>query len=136
MSAQSTLMRYRNLLQEKAELQKRDLDLAVEIRVCEKQMEIDALLANAGQHVETSETERFIDQYRNVLEEDQIEFLQQEYRRTGEVAEYLGVSNQTVNRRGDAGIYDFKTTGGKHRLYQTVSVIRTLLLDAQAEEEK
>ena len=133
-SVQTMLNDYRSLLQEQAELQKRGLDLAVQIQVCEKAMELEALLAKVSEPAERPENEKFVENYGHLLDADQLEFLGKETRSTPDVAAYLDLSQQTIRRRCDQGMYQVKNPGSKNRKIITVSVMETLI-DVKAEKE-
>ena len=134
MSVQTKLSEYRSLLQEKAELQKRDLDLAVQIQVCEKAMELELMLAKAGESAERPENEEFADKHGHLLDADLQDFLEETTRGTSATAKFLDRSEQTVRRRCDRGIYRVTNPGSKNRQISTVSVVETLI-NAEAEEE-
>lgn len=127
MSVNTSLNKYRELLMRKAEARKMEIDIDVEIQVLEKQMEISALLAAGGVVAASSESADFIEQYRDQLEPDDIEFLSQEYRGTGEVVDQTGMSVSAIKRKAKSGEFDSrKDESGRHR-YKTVSVMRCMV---------
>ena len=101
LSATNTaLSRYRELLQQRAELQKSEIDLNVEIQVFEKELELALMAGSAGPRNETAE---FIESHRDQLNEDDLAFLQDDHRGPGEVASYLGISVSTLRRQAAKG---------------------------------
>lgn len=130
---QAKLGRYRCLLQERADLQKRDIDLAIEIKVIEKELELSALMAKSGRGIEVSETQEFVSRYSKHLDADHLEFLEVEHRGTRETAEHLGISETQAKRMAKVGPIK-STKVGRAWQFETLSVIKYIIRDKTDEE--
>ena len=133
MSVQTMLSNYRDLLVAKVELQKKDLDLAIEIQVCEKQMELEVMLAVAGS-ASSSGSEDFIERHRSELEPDDFEFLEDDYRGTKAVVDHTGIPATSLKRLASEGKIETKKTANGHFRFSTISVVG-YLINAKAAEE-
>ena len=137
MSVETIVAEYKELLLEKVEKQKSQLDIDAQIRVIELKIELMTMQSGDGGKASiASETEQFIAKHTERLESDDFEFLQQEYRNTQDVVDHTAMSASTLRRIADSGKIESKRVGkGQgHRHYKTVSVME-FLIDAKAEEE-
>lgn len=135
MSENATLMRYRDLLQEQAELKKRDIDLSVEIAICCKQMEIGIYQTVARVTVADDETQRFINEYGDQLESEDREFLEETHRSPAQVRELTSWSDSKLKRLEKCGQISARRNDAGHRMYSTISVMR-FYVDVNAKKKR
>ena len=135
MALQTDGTRYQKLLQDRAEARKRELDLEVEILVCEKQMELAALVAGGSATAADlhSEIEQFIEKHRDQMEPYDFEFLKEEYRTVSEVAAHLEISTSSVRRLERSGEITRRQYPGKVIQLSSLSVVR-YVINGKSEE--
>ena len=125
---------YRELLVRRAEARKLELDIEVEIQFFEKEMELRALFTGPGKGHGLSEAQEFAQKNETRLEPDDLEFLQVEYRRIGEVSDHSQIPQTSLKRLADKGeIAEGPRTESGHRRFSTVSVMEYLLGDSKKE---
>ena len=131
MSLAFKIAEYETLLKQQAELEKRQLDISVRIRVWEKRLEL--LTLPMGGIGSMSEVDQFIFENRDQLDESAENFLRSPYHTTTEVAEFMGVSKSTVERYHQRGQIIGRKVG-KNWQWESVSVVR-MFLDGNPEEK-
>ncbi|EKK02301.1 hypothetical protein RBSH_02337 [Rhodopirellula baltica SH28] len=118
------LARYREAIEQTAEAEKALIDWRARLAIIEKEIELSGKAANTPSK---SNTEQFIDDHRDKLEPDDIEFLSTTHHGGKETADYLAVSESTLKRMADDGTLEVRRIGAGHRRYCTVSVVRHLI---------
>lgn len=133
MSMAQTVARYKELLLQESEILKQKIDLEVEIKICQKEMELAALMATSGDQAGKSETEVFIEMNRMNLDGGDLEFLQSPFRGTGEVSSYTGIAETSLKRMANNGKIEARKVGGRYQ-FSTLSIVR-YIINGEAEEE-
>ena len=126
MSILSDVDEYRQLLLQRAEVRKREIEIAVEIDVLEKRIQLTAALSQSGPSEELSESESFIARNRDQLEPGDFALLEDEWVGTRDAADYLGVSTTTVKRMAKAGEIETKQANKQNR-YKTTSLVARMI---------
>ncbi|PHQ34582.1 MerR family transcriptional regulator [Rhodopirellula bahusiensis] len=127
------LARYREALEQQAAAEKALIDCRVEVAMVEKENELNV---RASMTLPKSMTDRFIAEHRGKLEADDLEFLSEKHRGGKETADYLAVSESKLKRMANDGTLEVRRTGAGHRRYCTVSVVRHLIEDSNADTGK
>ncbi|MFG0263670.1 MAG: MerR family DNA-binding transcriptional regulator [Rhodopirellula sp. JB055] len=120
------LDRYREAIVQAAEAEKALIDCRARLAIIEKEIELSG---KASDTPPKTMTERFIDDNRDKLEPDDIEFLSEKHRGAKEVVRYSGISESTLRRMVDAEKIEARRTDAGHRRYNTVSVVRYLITE-------
>lgn len=118
------LDRYREAIERTAEAEKALIDWRARLAIIEKEIELSGKASNTPSK---SSTERFIDDNRDKLDPDDIEFLSERHRGAKEVVRYSGVSESSLKRMADDGTLEVRRTDSGHRRYRTLSVVRYLI---------
>ncbi|PHQ32522.1 hypothetical protein [Rhodopirellula bahusiensis] len=118
------LDRYREAIERTAEAEKALIDWRARLAIIEKEIELSG---KASDTPSKSSTEQFIDDHRDKLEPDDIEFLSERHRGAKEVVRYSGVSESSLKRMADDGTLEIRRTDSGHRRYRTLSVVQYLI---------
>ncbi|MEP1643625.1 MAG: hypothetical protein ABJK10_05535, partial [Rhodopirellula bahusiensis] len=100
------------------------IDCRARVAIIEKEIELSG---KASDTPAKSSTERFIDDNRDKLDPDDIEFLSERHRGAKEVGRYSGISESTLKRMADDGTLEVRRTDSGHRRYRTLSVVQYLI---------
>ncbi|KLU02961.1 hypothetical protein RISK_004931 [Rhodopirellula islandica] len=119
-----TLDLYREAIEQIAEAEKALIDCRARLAIIDKESELGMLASDTPSK---SSTEQFIDDHRDKLEPDDIEFLSERHRGAKEVARYSEISESTLKRMADTGKLEVRHTDAGHRRYRTLSVVRHLI---------
>ena len=122
--SREVLDRYREAIERKVEAEKALIDWRARLAIIEKEIELSGKASNTPSK---SSTEQFIDDHRDKLEPDDIEFLSERHRGAKEVARYSEISESTLKRMADDGTLEVRRTDSGHRRYRTLSVVQYLI---------
>ncbi|MDM4015287.1 hypothetical protein [Roseiconus lacunae] len=111
------------LLVKRAEIECALARLNAKIESLQHEIQVVSSLASGGMVAGVTETQRFIDENHKLLDEDDLEFLNQEYRGTGDVTAHTGIAATSLKRLAMKGIVSYHMVGYRYR-FKTLDLIR------------